>query len=310
MCNKYNEKVYDSAHFAGLYDKFLAIYRRFCYNEPKNENGVVSSLPTVKKLTESVRDASKKIIVSGKRIKQRCEQYSDSYHNKEILISEEEIIQTVTRIESVRIDRNDFLTQLFTDNESIGLDDILEKGPVGAGADRIALRKTAFTLARKETEKSGLLNISDDIIKNRIIPVQALLFYAAAVRIIQQTAYLYGERDFWNSADSDTEKTIPRLYLYYSVMEGSGKAEKALKLLSSSVASKSFNKLTENFLEKAVYQPIFKPAAKALKIKSPKTVFNRIIDKAMPIVKNAVADGINLALHKGLSLEEISAYMA
>ena len=29
----------------------------------------------------------------------------------------------------------------------------LEKGPVGAGADRIALRKTAFTLARKETEK-------------------------------------------------------------------------------------------------------------------------------------------------------------
>ena len=251
-------------------------------------------MPTVKKLTESVRDASKKIIVSGKRIKQRCEQYSDSYHNKEILISEEDIILTVTRIESVRIDRNDFLTRLFAQDASISLDDILEKGPVCAEVDRIALRKTAFALARKETEKSGLLNVSDDIIKNRIIPVPTLLFYAAAVRIIQQTAYLYGERDFWNSADSDTEKTIPRLHLYYSVMEGSGKAEKALKLLSSSVASKSFNKLTESFLEKTVYQPIFKPAAKALKIKTPKTVFNKVVSKAMPVLKNAVSDGISL----------------
>ena len=251
-------------------------------------------MPTVKKLTESVRDASKKIIVSGKRIKQRCEQYSDSYHNKEILISEEDIILTVTRIESVRIDRNDFLTRLFAQDASISLDDILEKGPVCAEVDRIALRKTAFALARKETEKSGLLNVSDDIIKNRIIPVPTLLFYAAAVRIIQQTAYLYGERDFWNSADSDTEKTIPRPHLYYSVMEGSGKAEKALKLLSSSVASKSFNKLTESFLEKTVYQPIFKPAAKALKIKTPKTVFNKVVSKAMPVLKNAVSDGISL----------------
>ena len=241
-----------------------------------------------------MRDASKKIIVSGKRIKQRCEQYSDSYHNKEILISEEDIILTVTRIESVRIDRNDFLTRLFAQDASISLDDILEKGPVCAEVDRIALRKTAFALARKETEKSGLLNVSDDIIKNRIIPVPTLLFYAAAVRIIQQTAYLYGERDFWNSADSDTEKTIPRLHLYYSVMEGSGKAEKALKLLSSSVASKSFNKLTESFLEKTVYQPIFKPAAKALKIKTPKTVFNKVVSKAMPVLKNAVSDGISL----------------
>ena len=241
-----------------------------------------------------MRDASKKIIVSGKRIKQRCEQYSDSYHNKEILISEEDIILTVTRIESVRIDRNDFLTRLFAQDASISLDDILEKGPVCAEVDRIALRKTAFALARKETEKSGLLNVSDDIIKNRIIPVPTLLFYAAAVRIIQQTAYLYGERDFWNSADSDTEKTIPRPHLYYSVMEGSGKAEKALKLLSSSVASKSFNKLTESFLEKTVYQPIFKPAAKALKIKTPKTVFNKVVSKAMPVLKNAVSDGISL----------------
>ena len=189
-----------------------------------------------------MRDTSKKIIVSGKRIKQRCEQYSDSYHNKEILISEEEIIQTVTRIESVRIDRNDFLTRQFADNESIGLDDILEKGPVGAGADRIALRKTAFTLARKETEKSGLLNISDDIIKSRIIPVQTLLFYAAAVRIIQQTAYLYGERDFWNSADSDTEKNdSPSLF----ILQRHGRLGKSRKSVEAFIVIGSKQKLQQ-----------------------------------------------------------------
>ena len=215
-------------------------------------------------------------------------------HSGEILLSEEEIIQTVIRIESVRIDRNDFLTRQFAGDESISLDDILEKGPVGAGYDRGTLRKTAVTLAQKETGKSGLLDIPDDVIKNCIIPYQTLLFYAAAVRMIQQIAYLYGENDFWTHTDTDLDKTVSRLHLYYSVMTGSGKAEKALKLLSSSVTSKSFNKLTESFIEKTVYQPIVKPTAKALGVKMPKMKFNRIVSKAMPIVKNAVADGINL----------------
>ena len=241
-----------------------------------------------------MREASRKIASSGKKIKQRYERYTAGMHNGEILLSEEEIIQTVIRIESVRIDRNDFLTRQFAGDESISLDVILEKGPVGAGYDRGALRKTAVTLAQKETGKSGLLDIPDGIIKNCIIPYQTLLFYAAAVRMIQQIAYLYGENDFWAYTDTDTDKTVGRLHLYYSVMTGSGKAEKALKLLSSSVTSKSFNKLTESFIEKTVYQPIVKPTAQALGVKMPKMKFNRIVSKAMPILKNAVADGINL----------------
>lgn len=239
-----------------------------------------------------MREASQKIAASGKKIKQRYERYTAGMHNDEFLLPEEEIIQTVIRIESVRIDRNDFLTRQFAGDESIGLDDILEKGPVGAGYDRGTLRKLAVTLAQKETGKSGLLDIPDDVIKNSIIPYQTLLFYAAAVRMIQQIAYLYGEHDF--RTDTDPDKTVGRLHLYYSVMTGSGKAEKALKLLSSSVTSKSFNKLTESFIEKTVYQPIVKPTAKALGVKMPKMKFNRIVSKAMPIVKNAVADGINL----------------
>ena len=241
-----------------------------------------------------MREASRKIVSSGKKIKQRYERYTAGMHNGEILLSEEEIIQTVIRIESVRIDRNDFLTRQFAGDASISLDDILEKGPVDAEYDRGALRKTAVTLAQKETGKSGLLDIPNGIIKNCFIPYQTLLFYAAAVRMIQQIAYLYGENDFWTHTDTDLDKTVSRLHLYYSVMTGSGKAEKALKLLSSSVASKSFNKLTESFLEKTVYQPIFKPAAKALKIKTPKTVFNKVVSKAMPVLKNAVSDGISL----------------
>lgn len=241
-----------------------------------------------------MREASRKIVSSGKKIKQRYERYTAGMHNGEILLSEEEIIQTVIRIESVRIDRNDFLTRQFAGDASISLDDILEKGPVDAEYDRGALRKTAVTLAQKETGKSGLLDIPNGIIKNCFIPYQTLLFYAAAVRMIQQIAYLYGENDFWTHTDTDLDKTVSRLHLYYSVMTGSGKAEKALKLLSSSVTSKSFNKLTESFLEKTVYQPIVKPTAKALGVKMPKMKFNRIVSKAMPILKNAVADGINL----------------
>ena len=241
-----------------------------------------------------MREASRKIASSGKKIKQRYERYTAGMHNGEILLSDEEIIQTVIRIESVRIDRNDFLTRQFAGDASISLDDILEKGPVGAGYDRGALRKTAVTLAQKETGKSGLLDIPDDVIKNCIIPYQTLLFYAAAVRMIQQIAYLYGENDFWTHTDTDLDKTVSRLNLYYRVMSGSDKATKALKLLSSSAASKSFNKITENLIEKT-YRPIVKPAAKMLGVRMHKSVFDRLVSKAVPVTGNTISQGLTLA---------------
>ena len=252
-------------------------------------------MPTVKGITDTIRNMSEKIADTGSKLQRRYKRYADNAPESDIGFPDEVIIETVTEIPQAKIDRNTSLSEQFQAEEESRLKTILEKGPVEAGCDREELRKKAISLTQKRITQTFIGDIPEAILEKTAIPYNTLLYYMAAVRLIQEIAYLYGESDFWNSADCDTDKTVSRLYLYYSVMSGSGKAEKALKLLSSSVTSKSFNKLTENFIEKTVYQPIIKPAAKALKIKKPKTMFNKVISKAMPVVKNAVSGGINLS---------------
>ena len=252
-------------------------------------------MPGLKGVTSRIKNASKKIADTGKKLTRRYKPSDGKASVLQTNIPAEQIIETVIQLPSVKIDRNEFLSEQFKAEEESLVKAILEKGPTEAGCDREKLKKTAAALVNKRITQAFIGDVPDDVLRSTAFSYEALTFYGAAIQLIQEIAYLYGESDFWNTGEYDAGKTVGRLNLYYSVMNGSGKAAKALKLLSSSVSSRSFNKLTENFIEKTVYKPVFKPAAKALGVKMPKAVFNKFLSKAMPIVENAVSDGIALA---------------
>ena len=251
-------------------------------------------MPGLKGVTNSIKNTSKKIADTGKKLARRYKPSNRKPSALQTNIPAGQIIRVIIQIPSVRIDRNEFLSEQFKTEEESLVKAILEKGPTEAGCDREKLKKTATALVQKRITQAFIDDVPGDILRSTAFSYEALTFYGAAIQLIQEIAYLYGENDFWNAGEYDADKTVSRLHLYYSVMNGSGKAAKALKLLSSSVTSRSFNKLTENFLERTVYKPVLKPAAKALKIKTPKTVFNKIISKAIPVLNNAVSDGFSL----------------
>lgn len=251
-------------------------------------------MPTVKDLTESMKNVTEKITDTGKKLQRRYNRYADKRSEADTGFSDEAIIKTVIRIPAVRIDRLSFLSGQFADADEQLKKDILEKGPVEAGVSREELKKRSAALSQKTAAKAFLLDVPEKILETLPLCYETLSFYAAAVQVIEQIAYLYGESDFWRSGDFDEEKTAACFTLYYGVMSGSEKAAKALRLLSSSVASRSFHKLTENFLEKA-YQPLFKPAAKALRLRMPKFVFNKLTEKVLPIIKKTASDGLTLS---------------
>ena len=252
-------------------------------------------MPGLKGVTNSIKNTSKKIADTGKKLARRYKPSNRKPSALQTNIPAGQIIRVIIQIPSVRIDRNEFLSEQFKTEEESLVKAILEKGPTEAGCDREKLKKTATALVQKRITQAFVGDVPGDVLRSTAFSYEALTFYGAAIQLIQEIAYLYGENDFWNAGEYDADKTVGRLNLYYSVMNGSGKAAKALKLLSSSVTSRSFNKLTENFLEKTVYKPVFKPAAKALGVKMPKAVFGKFLSKAMPIVENAVSDGIALA---------------
>lgn len=251
-------------------------------------------MPSIKDITNGFKSASTKIADTGKKLKRRYNRYAGKASEADIYISDERMIETVIRIPSNRIDRNTFLTGQFQNDDESRIKTILEKGPIEAGCSREELKKKAAKLIQSRTTQAFIGDIPEDISKSTAISDDTLSFFSAAVRLIQEIAYLYGESDFWHSGECDADKTVGRLSLYYSVMSGSDKATKALKLLSSSAASKSFNKITENLIEKT-YHPIVKPAAKMLGVRMHKSVFDRLVSKAVPVAGNTISQGLTLA---------------
>ncbi|MGN1195880.1 MAG: hypothetical protein ACI4SB_10390, partial [Acutalibacteraceae bacterium] len=217
------------------------------------------------------------------------------YKATEIDFPVEMIIQAVIKIPNVKISRNTFLSEQFKETGEEHILAVIKKGPVDAGYTREELKKKAVKLIQIRTTQAFIGDIPEEVSKSTSISDDTLIFYSAAVRLIQEIAYLYGESEFWNTDDFDADKTIGRLNLCYSVMSGSSKATKALKLLSSSASSKSFNKITENIIEKTVYNPIIKPAAKTLGVKMHKTVYNRFVSKAVSVAGNTISQGLTLA---------------
>lgn len=252
-------------------------------------------MPNIKDIANSFKNASKKITDAGKKPGRRYNRYAGKVPETDIRFSDERMMETVMQIPSVKIDRCTFLSEQFQNEEESRVKTILEKGPVEAGYPREELKKKAAKLIQSRTTQAFISDIPEEISKRTAISDDDLIFFSAAVRLIQEIAYLYGESDFWHTGECDADKTVGRLNLYYSVMSGSSKATKALKLLSSSAASKSFNKITENLIEKTVYQPIVKPAAKVLGVRMHKTVFNRFVSKAVPVVGNTISQGLTLA---------------
>ena len=127
------------------------------------------------------------------------------------------------------------------------------------------------------------------------IPADMLQYYAVALGLAQELAYLYGEGDLWSGNVPDTEKVTNQLILYCGVMLGASGAAQTVRVLSSSLAKQALKKLPQKALTKTFYYPIVKSIAKFFSVKMTKDVFAKGVSKALPIVGGVVSGGITFA---------------
>lgn len=209
------------------------------------------------------------------------------------------IITTAVKIPGVKVDRKAFLCEQFSSASPEKMQEILDVGPVAARRTRSELQGKAKNLILNRTSKSTLVSfaagIPGGLAMAASIPADVLQFYGMTLRLAQELAYLYGEKDLWENGTVDDEKVRNQLMLYCGAMLGASGASQTVRVMSSALAKQALAKLPQKALTKTFYYPIIKSIAKAFGAKMTKGIFAKGVSKAVPIIGGFVSGGITLA---------------
>lgn len=211
----------------------------------------------------------------------------------------ENIISSAIQIPGVKVNRNGFLLDIFSDKDHDTQNQIIETGPIQAGISQDDLTRLANKLIIKRTSVSSLASfaagIPGGLAMAATIPADILQFFGMALRLAQELSYLYGADDLWQDGQIDDEKVKFQLLLYCGVMFGISGAVSGVRVLSAQIAKTALKKLPQKALTKTFWYPIVKQIGKAIGIKITKNTVAKGVSKAVPVIGGIVSGTLNFA---------------
>ena len=204
----------------------------------------------------------------------------------------ESIITHVIKVPGVKVDRDEFLSNIFK-KEVDDIQVVIDKGPVDAGIDEKKLRKIAEKLILTRTSESSLasfaMGIPGGLAIAATIPSDIFQFYAMTLRLAQELTYIYGATDLWKDGQVDEEKIRNQLILYCGVLFGVSGASAGVRLLSTQIAKTTLKKLPQKALTKTFWYPIIQQIGKSIGIKVTKKSIAGCFHKVIPVVGGFIA---------------------
>ena len=219
--------------------------------------------------------------------------------SKESNTSLVKIIASAIEIPGVKVERDSFLREVFKKENKEKIDLILDVGPVEAGCERKQLKNISkrYVYARtlSSTGMSFAAGIPGGFAMAATIPADTLQFFAVALRLAQEIAYIYGAEDLWSDGKVDIEKIQRHLILYCGVMFGVSGASATLRIAASAIGKQALKKIPRMVLSKTFYYPIIKAIAKAMGVKMTKGIFAKGVSKVIPIVGGVTSGAMTFA---------------
>lgn len=220
--------------------------------------------------------------------------------NKEIAsdIMLEEIVGKAIQIPGVKVDRNQFLAEIFSSKVDL-LENIINKGPVEAEITREEINNIANKLIVKRTSQSSIASfvagVPGGIAMAATIPADILQFFGMSLRLAQELSYLYGADDLWKNEKIDDEKVKNQLILYCGVMFGVSGAVSGVRVLSTQVAKTALKKIPQKALTKTFWYPMIKKICSFVGYTLTKKTLATGVSKAIPFIGGVISGTINFA---------------
>lgn len=224
-----------------------------------------------------------------------------------------QIIEKSLSIPGVKVNRRDFLIEIFADKiaqEEIPL--LLKLGPVKSELfTPEQLKKAAIKNCNKNKWQCSATSFASGIPGGfamfGTIPLDTMQFFGFNLRVAQQIAYIYGHEDFWSGDVLDNERVESELVVFLGTMLGAGGAAQITRLLSAQLAKKVATDLPKKALTKTIYYPIIKNIAKSIGINITKNTFAKGLSKIIPVLGGALSGGIT---YKSMSVMNKRLYEA
>lgn len=213
-------------------------------------------------------------------------------------LSLENIVTNVVKIPGVKVNREKFLAEEFSNNSDI-IQEILENGPIQAGIEQDQLNKLANKLIMTRTSQSSITSFAAGLpggwAMAATIPADIMQFFGMSLRLAQEISYLYGAQDLWKNGEIDDETVRNQLILYCGVMFGVSSAAAGVRVLSAQLAKTALKKLPQKALTKTFWYPVIKQIGKIFSIKVTKTTVAHGFSKAIPVIGGVLSGGLNFA---------------
>lgn len=222
---------------------------------------------------------------------------SETFNEKESSL--DIILNNCLKVPGVKVNRKEFLFSIFEEyckKNGEDIYNIVEVGPVKAGVGRNDINKIATSLIEKRavqsTGASFVAGLPGGFAMVASIPADTMQFFAVALRLAQELAYIYGYSDMWKDGELDSEKVKNELILFLGVMFGVGGAASALKVISANISKEMLKKLPQKALTKTIYYPIVKKIASIIGVKITKQSFAKGVSKVVPVLGGVVSGGM------------------
>lgn len=151
----------------------------------------------------------------------------------------EDVITTSIKVPGVKVNRDKFLAEQFAGN-GMDVQQIIDLGPIEAGAQREEIENLANKLILKRTSESSVASfvagIPGGLAMMATVPADVMQFFGMALRLAQELSYLYGGGDLWVNGQVDDEKVKSQLIMYCGVMFGVSGAVSGVRVLSTQIA--------------------------------------------------------------------------
>lgn len=210
----------------------------------------------------------------------------------------EKIITSAIQLPLVKVNRENFLISFF-EKENVDIQEIVNRGPVGANVSKEQLATMAKKLILVRTSESSaasfLAGLPGGLAMAATVPMDVLQFFGVALRLAQELSYIYGADDLWEHGKLDDEKVKNQLFLYCGVMFGVSGAVSGVRVLTAQVAKTALKKIPQKALTKTFWYPIIKQIGKVLSIKVTKSTVATGVAKAIPVVGGVISGSLNFA---------------
>lgn len=215
----------------------------------------------------------------------------------------EMVLVNALKIPGVKVNRKEFLAHVLADKvTSVQLNEALDKGPIEAGIPLHILDKVAKSHIEKRTLQSTgasfVAGLPGGLAMAATIPADTLQFFAVALRMAQELAYIFGHKDMWDNQQIDIERVKGELTIFLGVMFGVGGSASALKIISAKLSQQMLKKLPRQALTKTIYYPIIKKVAASIGMKITKKTFAQGLSKAIPVLGGVISGGLTYASMK------------